>query len=286
MKKLIGTIVASTVVTLTGCTSESGPKDTVQDALRSLSKSQAQDLWEKLPASYQSDINNGVRKIGARLDSELVTAVLDFVKFVAERLEANRAKLIDSPDFQHLTSDVALRGEVFDGTIACVRELIGGELSSTERMKAFDGGRFLKELSSATAKFADAVDKLDPTKGPKKSREQMANAKVTLISESADAATLELEIPGSSKQTVEMVRVEKRWIPKALQSSWSQVVAALASAEQQVDQINQSKARVIPSLAMGRMMVDSAITSGQIPPLGLSQFTRQIGNALNQMPAN
>lgn len=285
MRKLLPPLIITAALALSACSKEEGPAETVKDALQAFSKNDSTKIWEKLPTSYQSDINNGIRRIGARLDGEMVTAVVDFLKFVAERLEANRTKLLESPDVQRMSTDSAVRSALFDSAIVFVQKLTSGQLSSTERMKEFDGATFLSEISVAAANFSESVSKLDPSGRLAKQREMLSKATITIVSETPDTAKVEIEIPEKPKQSFELVKVEKRWIPKDLQSNWHTVTAALAKAEIQVDELNKMKPRIVPALTLGRGFVDSAITSGQIRPLGLSQFTRHIGNALNQPPA-
>ena len=283
MAKLMGSaIVFGTALALSACSREQGPSETVEQAMKSLSKNAPQEIWEQLPKSYQSEINDGVRKIGERLDTALVSAVTDFVTFVADTLEKNREKLLESPDIARLSGDTKLRGEVFDSTIACVRDIAKSEISSTARMKAFDGGAFMKQLAGASSKFAGAVSKLQPGDTYNKQREHFAKAKVNLIAQTDSTATVELEVPELPKRKVELVKVEGKWIPKELQSNWSSIKDGLAKAEQQVDALNKQKDQVIPALTMGRAMVEASIMSGKIPPIGLSQFTRAFGNALGE----
>lgn len=285
MKILLRPLFITAALSLSACTKEEAPTDTVKEAVAAFSRSDSTVIWEKLPPTYQADINNGIRRIGARLDGEMVTAVVDFLKFVAERLEANRAKLLESQDLQRLSADSAVREAVFDSSIALVRTLTSGQISSTEKMKQFDGGTFLAEFSAAAAHFSNTAAKLNPDGRMAKQRTLLAKAKVTLISESADAATVELEIPEKPKQRIELVKVEKRWIPKDLKDNWHTVTTALSKAETQVDELNKMKPRIVPALMLGRGLVDSAIASGEIAPLGVSQFTRHIANAINAHPA-
>lgn len=281
-RMIYSTAFVVTVCVFSACSREKGPKDTIESAVKSMSKNAPQELWNDLPLSYQKDVNDAVRGFGAKVDTELVAAVADFLKFVADTLEKNRAKLIEHPDVRALSSDPAVRADVFDSAITVVRDILNSEISSTDRMKSFDGGKFLKQLADATDRFASAASKITPGDSLTKQRERFGKATVRLLSENESTATVEVTVPDLPTKQLQLVKVEGKWIVKELQDSWGQVKGVLAMLDKQAEEVNKMKAQVLPALTMGRGVVEASIVSGELPPLGLSQFTRHLGRAFSR----
>lgn len=275
MKKVTRIFATALLATgvLGGCSrggGEKGPDETLEHAMRSVADQKPEELWNLMPAGYQEQVNTRVRAIGGKVDGEIVKGVFEFVNFVGQRLQENRAKLLESPDIQKLHPDAAIRTAVYDSVVDLVKTVGTSELSSVDRIKSFDGGKFIAQVGGAGMRVAEAVGKTQPENPFAKFREQAKSVDVKLVKQDGETATVEYDVPGKNeKKTVELAKVEGRWIPVEMKAEWPKVIESLGQAEQQVAMLNSQKDQILPGLAMARGFVEAAMVSGQLGLPGL-----------------
>jgi len=189
---------------------QQGPPETADKAVlavaEGLKENHPEAVWDFLPESYQHDLDDLVRTFAQRMDPELWNKSFTVLRKLVVVLKTKKA---------FLAADMT-------STAGLVEILLEGDIGDLEKLKSFDGHRFLAGTGARLfAQLRTLIPNLDA---------QFDFKKVTLIKSKGDTATLELK---TDMETIErdFVRVEGKWIPKDLAEGW-------------LDQIGNARARL------------------------------------------
>jgi hypothetical protein len=203
-----------------------GPADSpdvaVLAVLEGMRKNHPEALWDFLPETYEHDIDDLVHVFAQRMDRQLWARGIAVLRKLVDVLKTKR---------EFLAADMSRVAELVD-------TLLSGDLADLERLKAFDGRRF---LATTGALLVGQLHELGQDLGG-----MLRIKKVTLMRIRGDTATVELKtandpesqfgkLADESGSTItferEFVRVEGKWIPKDLADGW-------------IEQIGQTRARL------------------------------------------
>jgi hypothetical protein len=187
-----------------------GPADTADKAvllaIDGLNQNHPEAVWDFLPENYQHDLNELVHMFAERMDAELWQRSIAVLRKLVGVLKTKK---------EFLAADMT--------PVAGLAEtLLTSEVAGLENLKVFDGRRF---LASTGARLMTQLRALLPNLN-----RLLDFKKVTLVKSKGDAATVELKTDQETTER-EFVRVEGKWIPKAVAEGW-------------IEQIGQAKARL------------------------------------------
>ena len=74
-------------------TAQDGPESVVSTPIKALEEKNPKLIWNMLPASYQSDINELVQEFAKNMDAQLWTAGVEFLGETGKLLEAQKGLL-------------------------------------------------------------------------------------------------------------------------------------------------------------------------------------------------
>lgn len=206
----------------------------VNAVFEGLRNNRPEALWEFLPPRYREDINALVRDFAARIDPAVWDAAVANLRRAVRLLETHR-DLILAP------AETAGQGGASEASLAELRAnrdaahallatLVGSELADRERLKSFDGGKFLAESGGRLLAQSNA---LTPTLGAAleaERRERFAGAVAELV-ETPDLppgqAIVLIRGPAGEINEVPFVLVDGRWIPESLRDGWNAQIADL-----------------------------------------------------------
>jgi hypothetical protein len=174
-------------------------------------------LWDFLPASYQQDLNDLGHDFARRMDPEVWSSAVKVVRKVASVFSSKKeylAALAPATDWGQLA--------------ALLRTLADSELGDLERLKTADGRAMLATSGAAVMQQWDLLTRFAGGLGEL----NLAELQVTLESSTGDTAVVVVDMPGVEPQPSEFVKVEGKWIPRALAETW-------------VEKIGQARARMI-----------------------------------------
>ena len=226
MKQLIRVqqflLLGASVLLLAGCGGKSGPDTPVgatKAFFKGFSEGDSKVVWKGLPESYQKDVNEVVQSFANKMDPELWDRSVGTLKKVAALLESKKGMVIELASEDKSKMDEKEAKVAVEGMIGIIDSLASDDFSNLENLKSFDGSKFpeapIKKLFSQIAPLADL--------GMKKSKEKdkisladLGRAKVALVKESGDKATVKITVPGEETKTSELVKVEGKWIPEEM----------------------------------------------------------------------
>jgi len=236
--------------------------DAVRHLLAALDDNHPEELWNFLPPGYQRDVNELVRDFARRMDAQMWAALWDNLGKTAKVLKSRKPFVLTAvarSDPQ--LHDLLQSGSLYDNFALLLAALAGSELSDLDRLKTFDGSKFLAGTGGRLLKQFRATstgDRADPFHA-------LAHAKVTLIEPGEKSVRIRIVLPGRKPVETTYVSIEGRWIPKNLAEGWQQQLgelrkrlaaqlkpAELASRKGVVVQMGERLGRVLDELLAAR----------------------------------
>jgi hypothetical protein len=197
----------------------------IQAVIDGIKAGHPEALWHFLPASYQSDINAIVHDFAERMDPEiwsrtgaalgkLARVIKAQRKFVAAMMPgpAKGAGAPESPQFD------------IEGLTSLLETLVQSELGDLEKLKQADVGRILAVTGGQLLTQIQALSKFSTPDQNALQINDFSKLKVSLVSSEGDTAIVRVEAPGDDPRELEFVRVEGKWIPNDLATSWVEVI--------------------------------------------------------------
>ncbi len=257
MKKLISCLtlmfIAGTFPLLSGCgksaepgaqeAAESakplGPAESMTALIEGVNNQQLQATWNFLPASYQTEVNGLAHEFAGKMDPEMYNGVFQTGQRLAKLLKDKKEYILKNQMIQGLPVPPEKVAQFWEPTVGILAAIVNSDVSSLDKLKSFDGGKFLSTTGNQLAKNVVSLSDLIPTKeGEPSLSEKMKQTKVTLVSTEGDTATIKIEAPGEEPKEQIMVKVEEKWIPKTLADNWK---SKMENARKQLADITPEK---------------------------------------------
>ncbi|MEQ8855404.1 hypothetical protein [Gimesia sp.] len=245
MRKLIPLFtlfLIGTLPLLSGCGSSAqqagppeGPAESMQYLMQGVADQKMEVVWEFLPASYQSDVNGLAHQFADKMDPEIYNEMFAIAQRVAKLLQDKKEFILKNEMLESPKTSPEEVAKYYDPSVDILASLANSDLSTIEKLKTFDGGKFLSTSGSQIAKDFATISGLMPQKeGDPGFIEKLKQAKVTVVSEEGDQANVKIEVPGEKTKEEVMVKVEDKWIPQTLAKNWK---SKIDSAKQSLDKL-------------------------------------------------
>jgi hypothetical protein len=191
----------------------------VLNVVDALKEDRVDAVWEFLPASYQSDLNELAHLFAARMDSDLWDKTIGVLRKLARMLKEKR-EFVAAARAGQMPADQAKQSAAELAAIADLLDtLVASDLADLEKLKTVDGGKFLAATGRKLFGQLRAMGR-NPLADPQLGVDLFADLKVTLDSSQGDTALLTFEAPNATSSGREFVRVEGKWIPKEMADHW------------------------------------------------------------------
>lgn len=222
------------------------PDGTVKAITEGVENGKPEIIWEALPVSYQTDINGLVKQFAQKMDKELWNKGFDVAKKIATLAKEKKEFILGSPMLAQVQVKKEDLAKHWDAIVEMIQIMVESDLASLDDLKSFDGGKFLAGTGKELLIKGKDLRELAPEEAPK----SFKDVKVEKVSESDKAATLKITYEKDTK-TVELVKIEKRWVPKDLADQWTKMIAEAkeAIAKMSGEEIKKSKPQVMMMLA-------------------------------------
>ncbi|MCA9018043.1 MAG: hypothetical protein KDA77_22155, partial [Planctomycetaceae bacterium] len=216
-----------------------GPAESMQALVDGINNQQMQAVWNFLPGSYQKDVNGLVHEFSTKMDPEMYNGTFQTGQRLAKLLKDKKEFILKNPMIEGLPVPQDKVAQYWEPTIGILAAIVNSDISSLDKLKTFDGGKFLSTTGNQLAKDVVSFSDLIPTQeGEPSLSEKMKQTKVSVVSTEGDTATIKIEAPGEESKEQVMVKVEDKWIPKTLADKWK---SQMEDAHKQLAEINQEK---------------------------------------------
>jgi hypothetical protein len=197
--------------------------------LQGLHENHPDILWDSLPASYQRDVNELVHLFANRLHPEAWRWFLQ----IADKGAGRMRLLATIPEERNDFADGGEAAEDLNAFVLCADEL--ARLSQCgpaglEQLKSADTGMILRnEGRRLMSRFRNFL-KLFGAGVFSAPFDDPGNVRIGLKKSDADGAIVEFETPGWGDGEIDFVRVEGKWVPRALADHWQTAIARVRNA--------------------------------------------------------
>ena len=230
-------------------------------------------IWEALPKSYRTDINEITSTFAEKMDPEVYDRAFSLMMRAIEVLDDRKDIILASETF---TSSGADGDEIRTGlanTQAYVATLKASEIATLEGLGKVEWRRFLATTGAQLLEHAASIE----TEDGDKPLDDLETLEVETLDLSDDRATLRISSADHEPEEVEMARVEGRWIPAEMADSWPQEIAEVRQnlAEYTPEEMAAQKTQIMMFFGMADGLIEQ-IASLQTP----EEFDAAIGPML------
>jgi hypothetical protein len=212
-------------------------------------------LWDSLPPSYQTDINEIVQTFGKNMDADIWNAGKRVVNKAVSVLRDKKQFILGYPALQQPGMEPAAVDKNWDVVVGLLDAIVRSELTDLNKLKEFDGASFMggsgKEigdrLGALVKAFQEDVDlntlpmevpglQVVPTM-------DFASVKISTVQVHGDTAVLRIEQPDGTTEDHQAVRVEGKWLPKEMVDGWEEGIeqSKLYLSTMMPGQLNEAK---------------------------------------------
>lgn len=211
-----------------------GPDAAVVAVLDGMRANRPEALWDFLPASLQANLNEAVREVGRSADAEVWNRAAELLKKIVTIFETKKEFILASPFWKTAEKvDPKQVAANWEHIVGLLGSIVNSEISDVERLKSFDGRKF---LADSGGKFLTHLQALSSTLKSNPITD-LKDVKVTLKSQEGERAVITIEAPGEPAVDHEFTIIEGKWCPK----SWIESTPRLAELKDGIKQVLQSE---------------------------------------------
>jgi hypothetical protein len=216
---------------------DSSPDAEIRLLLDRLQSGDFRALWDSLPDSYQADVNEIVQTFGQNMDTEIWNAGRRVLGKLMKVLQGKKEWILGYPALQQAGMDMAVVDKNWDAVVGLLDAIFQSDLTDLEKLKAFDGAAFMdgagKKIIDQIMLLAKAMEEdVDPDRPPipmefpglEIPSLDFANVQISTVSRDGDTAVLRFTRPDGETEDEEAVRIEGKWLPKAMVDQWAEGV--------------------------------------------------------------
>ena len=231
-------------------------------------------VWDALPASYQSDVNDVVHTFAENMDAEMWNTGAAIGQKAARVLKEKKDFVITSLTANaDIPVDQATIASNWDPVVDVLVTLFNSEIADLQKLKTIDVGQFLngtgRSIASQLAALAKAAEEqgLSPDQFPGVQVDEMpipnlSKIKVTTLQQDGDTATIRVD-DGEKVEDHQAVRVDGKWLPKEMVDQWPDAMAQakLALTTKMPETLQQGKFLILPMMKQVEGVIDRLLAA-------------------------
>ncbi|MEM7790459.1 MAG: hypothetical protein AAF546_03570 [Verrucomicrobiota bacterium] len=233
------------------------PEAAIKMIAGEISKGDMGVIWEAMPATYQSDVNEIVALASTKLDPEIYDKTFTFFDRLADVADKQKNFIFNTQlGGEQPPEEKEKMENALPSVIALIKGLAGSEISTVEGLKTFDGQAF---FDTTVSKMAEQLEEIAKLSGETEfSMSDLSEVAVSVVESEGDQATLELKVPNEESQIESFTKVEGRWVPTEMADGW---VQSIADAKAEIEGVSvEEMAANKPQLLSVFAMLDGVLT--------------------------
>jgi hypothetical protein len=182
-------------------------------------------LWNALPTKYQSDVTSLKNEFAGKMDGEVWNKSFAVIGKLSGVLKSKKDFILKSQMTAGAPPEVKATFEKsWDDVVGMLNTLANSEIKTIDGLKAADPGRFLNATGGAVV---GGIMKTAESTNPeaKAGIDKLRKAKVSLVKQDGDTATLKLEAPGEPAEEKVFKKVDGKWLPDDMVAGWDKNIA-------------------------------------------------------------
>ena len=259
----------------------------VEAVLRGISVCDATALWQSLPVSYQADINELAQLMGHQLDADIYAQIVALIGQLGSLIQQQQHFIFGSEKLAASIQNTSALKSSIPAFVGIIELFVDSSFGSVDRLKQFQGQSFFATTISGVICHAQGFS--DWIKLPDFTVASLSQAQVTVVSQDATHAELELKLAGQTADFLQLVKVEGRWVLLEVAEQWAAKMAELQVkfAVSAAESIALQKPQLMGLLAMldgvlaqlaaaeTQQQFDQAVRGAMMPLLGLMMLGQQ-----------
>ncbi|MGC3972058.1 MAG: hypothetical protein QM775_33365 [Pirellulales bacterium] len=270
MKSLASRLVAALVLSAVGlfasfnagaAQAADAPDVYFQKLLKEVSSGNGSAVWNALPESYQDDVHDVIGGFAEKMDSDVWNSVFKTAGKLVKVLKEKKEFILGSQFTAQVPAEQkeALKKN-WDPAVSALDTIVNSEIKTLDGLKDLDVGDYLKATGDKLV--ADlVVAGSEATPEAKENMAKLKNAKVTLVSQEGDKATLKLEMEGEDADEKEFTLVEGKWLPSDMVDDWDEQIEKALAGLEAVKITPEQKAQVMQFSALADGLLDSLLAA-------------------------
>ena len=256
---VIGCFVAlgcaqETEIVAAQATLPASPDGTIEVIALNLADNHPEILWEAMPESYRTDIDEITALFAAKMDPELYDRSMALALNFVEVVQSKQDIILASNTVAGTGVDVAEIEARMAPTFAIMRTLFASEVSTLAGLAAIDWQQY---LAGTVAQLMAQADAIEPVEGEDPFL-LLDSLEVEVLEETADNALVRITAEDQDPEEVALTRVENRWVPTDMAEQWD---AKVAEARTSLEEITPEKMQEMKGQAMfGLAMAEGFVT--------------------------
>ena len=225
-------------------------------------------LWEAMPASYRTDVNAVAQLAGNKVDAEIYNKGFGLLDRLADVADQQKTFILGTQlGGEKPAEQLAQIEAAWPSIIGFFKTLTNSSIATVEGLQSFDGQAFCATTVSALVDYSQDLAKLSEEPNP------LDFGSVKLLESTAETASLEVTQPDGTVNTEAFSKVESRWVPSELASTWA---TNMADAKAQLEAISPEE------IAQNKPQIMGAITmfEGILTQLEAAETQEQFDQAL------
>ena len=266
------------------------PDTAIQTVLRQTGEGNTGILWEAMPTSYQTDVNDLAQLAGTKVDPELYDKTFDLIGRIGGLVTKQKAFILNNPQLAEQPDAEKEKIEAALPSLSALLETIAtSTIATTEGLQTFEGKTFFETTMAKISEHAMALSKLAEEGEP--SMADLTQAAVSVIEREGNIATLEMTIPNESPETQIFKQIEGRWVPAEMADQWSTEIAEARTNLENLtpEDLAAQKPQIMGALTMVDGVIDQletaesqeefdqALQSAMMPIMGLLMMGQGMG---------
>jgi hypothetical protein len=268
----------------------SSPDGTVRFVAEKVADGHPEVVWEALPETYQTDINDLTHLFATKVDQEVWDKSFSLLRKTTVVLQDKKDLFLGS---QLLAMAKDKQDEIagnWDTATVVLSTLVNSDLGNLKSLETIDWGHFMattgaqlmqvaKEASAATEDNDYEEDFLAKVEG----------LQVEVLENADGMAKLKITAPDEEPEEVEMTQVEGRWVPSDMAQDWDKNVAEAREKLEKItpETIAQQKMQIMMMVGMAEAFVDQvaqAKTSEELDQMLQGLLGGLLGGAMGGPP--
>jgi len=194
--------------------------------------------------------------LGDKVDTEVYDKSMETMMMAAKLLKDKKAIVLEIiseslPAAQDM--DSATMEANYDSLVGLLNTVTNSDMKDVEGLKKLDMQKFLGQLEGDIANLMT----LPVSPDAPFTLSDLKSMTTKVLSESADAAELELTVKDETEQ-LKLNKVEDRWVPAEISASWSEKMIEAKSAIAQIgDMEPMQKGQILGGLTMAQGLIES-----------------------------
>ncbi|GAB4221995.1 MAG: hypothetical protein Kow0062_17400 [Acidobacteriota bacterium] len=277
-KRIVWVAAVAAVAALAGCSGSSDPWQepdaTVKILAHDLAAGHPETAWEALPASYREDVQSLLREATERLDGQLWDASFRTLGKLGRVIEEKREFILANPMLQSQKEAIPGLERTLDGMASTLHTLAESDLASFDRLAELDIGEFLATTGVELMAKLRSIPAAEGEESWADSFDKLGRTTVTVLSREDGRAVLRIEVPDEEPREEAWVRVEDRWVPEEIASSWSENISKMRDAIRGAEATDTEEKR---QAAMMQLAVVDGVLDQLLATKTAEEFNSKIG---------